>query len=787
MDSTREATEAFLDERPALEATLRELVDRDTEGPWTFGDLDVDSGVFGEVVSREFVESVDDGYRLCDRAAVRAALDGSDDRTDRASPGVRQWLTSPQVDVSRPTIVSLCGALALVVLARSFFFGSVFYNGSTILLGNDPYKALAQIESFSATVDGPFDPAVVTSVPIRGIRPLFLATLTWFVELLGGGPSVAGVVVAVFPVLGAVLTAVVVFSLARHLSGDVRLGLASVAVLAVTPPHVLRTALGFGDHHAFDYPLLALTTLCLVVLVIERSSRARTRWYYSVLFGLAVAWQVLAWRGSPLLLVPLVGSLVLVVPSILRLSRSPFEALQPVVAGLGIAAVGTLGPHLMFGWLRLSIALLPTVVFVGAIGLVVVGEIFHRQGWRPRSLLALEGAGVVAVLAVITLHPLFGSLLSRGMGYFSSRGRSSIAETQPLVGGEAAVFGGSILMFGLLLFAAIAVLGVATWQVYDRHRPGWLVLVVYTWYFVLLALFLQRRFAGELGMYVAVFAGTALVVAAAKIELIRPVSPFDPSSRVRSVSVPAPRTSAYLVLLFLLVCGVSILVIPGWIGNLTHDSDLHDTATWMESYADERGWEYPENYVFAESRHNPMLNYFVNGEPTYWYARSEYNKFLVSASATQWYETLHDRNFNRNFRGPTGFVVTTDGQSTAVADSMYARLHNSLGSATKTAPGLAHYRLVYQHPTGSPKVFTLTDGATISGTAAGTTDVPLSAPVSAPNVEFTYRRQVAVNESGQFSVTVPYPGTYTIDNRTVRVSETDVTRGRSVTVSNASS
>ena len=47
-EEVNEATRAFLREYPDAEAALKTLIDRDSDGAWTFDDVDLDSGQFGE-------------------------------------------------------------------------------------------------------------------------------------------------------------------------------------------------------------------------------------------------------------------------------------------------------------------------------------------------------------------------------------------------------------------------------------------------------------------------------------------------------------------------------------------------------------------------------------------------------------------------------------------------------------------------------------------------------------------------------------------------------------------
>jgi len=111
---------------------------------------------------------------------------------------------------------------------------------------------------------------------------------------------------------------------------------------------------------------------------------------------------------------------------------------------------------------------------------------------------------------------------------------------------------------------------------------------------------------------------------------------------------------------------------------------------------------------------------------------------------------------------------------------MYARLHDRLTSRADGIPGLAHYRALWTSEDGSVKVFTLVPGATITGTTTPNTTVSVSTTVALDHRTFEYRRRVTTNRTGVFAVTVPYPGEYTVENRTVTVSDTAVSEGRTI-------
>ena len=85
-EETTEAASEFLEDHPETEDALAALVERDADGdPWTFEEIALDSGEFGELVSRDLAKNVDDGYRLQHPDAICAAFDADadiDDTTD---------------------------------------------------------------------------------------------------------------------------------------------------------------------------------------------------------------------------------------------------------------------------------------------------------------------------------------------------------------------------------------------------------------------------------------------------------------------------------------------------------------------------------------------------------------------------------------------------------------------------------------------------------------------------------------------------------------------------------
>jgi dolichyl-diphosphooligosaccharide--protein glycosyltransferase len=71
---TAEEVRELTEERPDLEPAVVAVLDADP--PFAFEDVDLDSGSFGELVSRGIVEKHDGAYRVADRNAVDLGLSG---------------------------------------------------------------------------------------------------------------------------------------------------------------------------------------------------------------------------------------------------------------------------------------------------------------------------------------------------------------------------------------------------------------------------------------------------------------------------------------------------------------------------------------------------------------------------------------------------------------------------------------------------------------------------------------------------------------------------------------
>jgi dolichyl-diphosphooligosaccharide--protein glycosyltransferase len=778
MTDVRAAIEAFLEERPECEEHLETLVAVDeSEDAWTFDDVALESGTFGELVSRGIVEKEDGAYELADRAAVRRALDSETavEPTDTQETS-SDLLSLSDVEIDRRSAIGLTSALALVVLFRVLPLQSVFRGSDVVLSGNDPYAYRYLVHQLLAQSSNPLDLAVLSELPSRISHgePLLVSVL-WWVSAVFGGSSTADYVLAWYPVVSAVLAAILVYVLAVRVTADKRVGLGAVALLAITPAHAFRTGLGFADHHAFDYPWLALTALA-VVMVVDADLRKRRTWLWSLALGVGVGGQTLAWDAGPLLLVPIALFAVAVVPSWLRADRSPVREGSPLIAGLAVGALVALGGHVGFGWHSLAVVMTPALLLAGVIGVIALGEAANRFDISVRTVVATEVTGAIAGIVILrSIFPSFTGQLDRGLQFLVST--KGIAETMSLVSGDLGNIVGPIFVFGFALFLAFPYLGWATWWSYRTHSPGWLALSLYAWYFLSLAV-VQLRFAGELALFVAVFGGLGFVHVAAWVDMTSDPKSFQSDSTAASPRVegeqprgdeplewPERRRALSLAGLGIGVGSLGMLNTSIKHSQVSIEDSIYDAAQFMRAYSTERGWEYPENYVFSQWGRNRVYNWFVNGESqSYGYAQANYADFVTSTDSEAWYERLRDR---------AGFVVVGDQASIGGGGQT---IHERLW-ADDFGLGTDHYRVVWAATDDSRRVYTLVAGARMTGPTAesGTISIKGECELAGQSKQLTMEH--SVGESGVYDITVPLPGTYAIGDDEIELSETDVRDG----------
>ncbi|SEP10639.1 dolichyl-diphosphooligosaccharide--protein glycosyltransferase [Halorientalis persicus] len=772
MDDVREVVDSLLAEKPDLESDLEALLDVDDEEPWTFDEISLDSGTFGEVVSRGIVEEVDDGYQVADREAIRAALDGEsvepDEEPDQGFS--LSDLSVPEVD--RRVVLLVGGALAFVALVRIvFMWNSVFRGEHVVLAGNDPYYYRYWIDTLLASDLQAFDPGSLTRLPVDAANSdILLIVVTWWAaSLLGDGQTASGLVLAWYPVIAAVLSGVLVYLLAVTVTNDRRVGFASVVTLAVTPAHAYRTALGFGDHHAFDFVWLGLMALALTVLAANKSERAWPNWVTPlgiICLGIGVFTQTAAWRGGPLLLVP-IGIFVLGrVLDDVRSGISPLLNNQSILLGLFIGSVPTFLAYNYLDWMALYRGIAPLLLFVGGLGAVILGETWLRYDRTASELSAIfVSMIIVGPMAIWVGAPALRGSLDQLVTFLTVR--NNIAETQSIFSGELGSIFGPVLVFGLFLFLALPFLGLVTLRVYRESQPTWLVPVSFTWYLFALSI-VKLRFSGELSLFIAIFAGVGLVHISESVDLARSKEIF--SNKTRNLHFPDRHSIALLAVVFLLFAGMGLLQTYVKTAQISVDEDTYQMSMQISEYTDQQELEYPRNYVLSNWGDNRVYNYFVNGESkSYDYARRTYHGLLLNQDPDQWARNNMDR---------VGFIVTE--QRDSPRDSVHQLLHHQFGSTSESVEGSGHFMFIGQTNNGSKKAFRVVPGVRFVGTATPNTTIAINTTVRIESQKISYRRSTNVDSTGEFHVVVSYPGSYEVRGSTYNVTVSDILSGERV-------
>lgn len=780
MTDVRDAIVSFQADRPDAEDILCELltVDADTDA-WEFDDVDIGTGIFGELVSRGIVEQHNGGYQLTDRTAVEAAV--TDDlnveqntHEDQSTPTNESLLSGglARPTVSRRHLIGGILATCLVIAFRLVSLPSVYQSDYIVLLANDPYYYRYWLFDFIYSSRHP----LVVSDGIQVGEPLLLAALQVTTVLFGKSPAAAEQVLSWYPVVAAVGCALAVYWIGLKLTNDHQVAIASVVFLAVLPAHGYRTLLGFADHHAFDFLLLGITFASVisfehVSITTVRDLSSRNVWPWVFFAGIGIGAHVLAWNAGALLLVPL--SVFAVVRTLLIVKHeTSVVAMGPLLLSATLGGIIAYLGHSVFGWQQFFMIVPPLLLAAGIAVLTAVVALARRQdiGTTPASV-GLVASGAIMIAGAIVLVPEFGTQFVQETSRLVLGSERNISETQSLFSTDFGFIVAPFGYFGLSIFFALPVFAWAGWFGWTENRGDWLTLSSYAWVLFVLSIF-QVRFAGHLALPTAVGTGFAFVWLSARVgNLSVPGVGSTEESKERQswgrsvqsdTSTSDDRdlksTVSVLVAIFLLVGGLGAVITPARADALTHDQSAVTATQEMEAYATAHNLQWPESYVFSVWDHNRMHNAFISGESrSYGYAQQNFDEFLASTNNSAWYQRL---------QGRAGFVVVPEfGNFRDAPDAtMYAQFQRAWGVDT-------HYRVLYAADDGR-KAFAIVPGTVVNGSATGET-VTVSGTMEFNNRTQGVSTTVPV-ENGTYSVRISTPGTYTIGNQTVTVTENDV-------------
>lgn len=796
-DATASFSEEYDDGERALETTLAVDAEHET---WTFDDLPLDSGTFGEIVSRGIVTKVDGEYRVSSREGVRAGLEGGAGALEDGQDSGFEF--SIPFTLDKRAAGALAVALGVLFATRSLTYRSVIRGEHVVSPSNDPYHYRYWLEQLLTEGNG----SVITDLPegAAGTRPLTHAANWFFAMLLGGDQWAADTVAVWFPVVATLALGLVVYWLAVVVTDDVRVGVVSVFFLALTPLHAAYTSIGYLEHRPHQYFWLGVTMLAFAWLAVDlerRRDRALTAqtairehlrqlwtWVAAAGLGLGVGLSIHAWGGGILLLVPAAVYVGLKVAIDVRAGLPPALANLPIIAGLGLGATLATFLHFSWGWHEMFTPAISMLVVVGAVAVVGFGAVWNRLEWPTWGLVGLEcGLAGVGLVALRYLRPEDWARLHERANDLLFR--EDAAETVSFFTVELAVVFGPLQQFGVGFYIAVLFLGWACWIATRRYSPGWTLLAVYGVFWLVLAA-IQARFAGQLTIPFSILGGLGFVHVLAWADLARAPVPFresDESERdspnahttaadggKREPSIVVPRDTGTLVslaLIGLLVFGMSLVYLPSIVGQTTYNDAEFEATMAIDEHAVDAEREYPDNFVLSKWEDNRMYNYFVNGEADkYDYAFGNFDYFRTSDDPDSWYEQFEESQ--------VGYVVMTDEEEAYSENTTQAKLHDDHGTGGDDGEPLEHYQAIYIDDEAT--AFAVVPGATISTTGEPGETVTVETDVTVSSETITYERNVTVEEDGTLEVTVPYPGEYRVGQQNVDVSTADVENGSSV-------
>jgi dolichyl-diphosphooligosaccharide--protein glycosyltransferase len=322
-----------------------------------------------------------------------------------------------------------------------------------------------------------------------------------------GAPStglVERVAAVVPPVFGAVAV-VPIYALARMIFTP-RAALLAAGLTVVMPgPFLVRTTLGFADHHAAEI-LFSTIALMLVVWAVDRSPGSRP--WRSVLAAIGLTAYLASWSGGAMFVLALTAG----VCAHLWLGHRRGDAPWSVAA----AFMSTIAPAIVlvavllgrFGFVRYHLvalggALAATGVFAA------ISHVMQRRGmnrlWYPFAC----GAVIVAIAAACRVAaPTLASAVASQIDRVIGGTRMAVTEATPLLASANGWPTVLFASFGMALpLAAVAL--VPMWRLASTSGRSGPILVLAWFVVAFAAMFAQVRFAYYAAVPIALLGGLA--------------------------------------------------------------------------------------------------------------------------------------------------------------------------------------------------------------------------------------------------------------------------------------
>jgi dolichyl-diphosphooligosaccharide--protein glycosyltransferase len=422
-------------------------------------------------------------------------------------------------------LLALLPIVGIALLLRcAYAWDVVFADGYVRFGAADPWHHMRQVDYLVANFPQRlgWDPYALHPDGQRVVvAPLFdylVATIAWIAGL--GSPSVRTVEVvgALVPAVSGALLPLPVLALGRRLAGEAAGWIAAVLVAVIPGQLLMRTMLGFADHHVLETWLVAAFALALV-RALDRAEESgvsfadlrggdrgalRRTLLDGALAGLALGAYLASWVGGAVFLIVVLVWFATQV-HVEHFHRRPADALALVCVpafAVAIAVVAAL-PGMQLSLVGLSVSLLVALL------LPACARWFHvREAPRVRLLfLTVVLAAAAAAILHLARPGFFADVLWR-LSWFQAKGvQFTVGEAQPLLlVGETRTWDRAWRFFGLgLAYVPVGLAWLAVLTV-RRGRSRETLLLVWTLGMVALT-FGQNRFSYYSGVNVALTAG----------------------------------------------------------------------------------------------------------------------------------------------------------------------------------------------------------------------------------------------------------------------------------------
>ncbi|HEY49631.1 MAG TPA: oligosaccharyl transferase, archaeosortase A system-associated [Dehalococcoidia bacterium] len=350
--------------------------------------------------------------------------------------------------------------LAMAIVFGLAFFVRVYFPYDNVFTGdwvrfqiNDPWYHMRMVENLVHHFPSrmPIDPyGIYPGGQEVNIGPFYDLLMGFFIWLFGVGSPSKGLIEtlgAYFPAILGALTTIPVYFIGKELCNK-KAGLIAAALIAVMPGQFLmRTLLGFTDHHAAETLLSTMAMLFLILAVKssqqqELSFNSVRAWdwsalkkplLYSLLTGISLGLYFLSWTGASLFIfIIFIFAIVQYVIDHLRGRSTDYLCITGVfslfIALLMIAPAS--GEYSLWNiqFASLLIGIFAFLIMSGLSSFMTGKNI--RQAYFPLALAALGGIG--ALLFWLIEPTLWSSMWDKINVLSPTGGELTIAEARRL-------------------------------------------------------------------------------------------------------------------------------------------------------------------------------------------------------------------------------------------------------------------------------------------------------------------------------------------------------------------